>query len=644
MFTLVLMMNVITMKPALAAAAAATDSNASLSESQFLTLFLKEFAAEELATMPTDGTYTKAIKEYHLAKRLGLPVIGTSYTPFGDDKITRKKAAQIMAQGFTGKLYTEKESVDWLYTQFFAKNSYFKYEDFAPNDFLTKEDAQLYINLLKNFGHIKLVKTPNKKVGQYRVDSFSTPVASYTTYEQAYNHAKKYSYTKVVDTANGMVLWYPPTNPKILFHLYVEGKRVAGFDTKENAIAYANKLENYQSRIMEGNRNISVWENYNHYVVKNGAGKTVPFKTWDEASQYALDNDRQRSYIQSIDDDVNKYKNAFQTKDSANIGNGVLIYNGYEIDRKNQDSYELGTHGIFPQDFFNPYIAYKKNGEYVDSFFDTFIILGRFYSDTGRFEETVMNQANYQEWNWYKERTLQPGGVIDSLNLDVSSIPVVDKIKVYIGIPYPKARGEIIKLDGTSVAADYDNRFELVKWYVNDIAEVFESGKFDNIQFEGFYWINETVRSKDDERLVTETANLIHSKQKKFIFSPHSKATNYKNWSQYGFDAAYFQPNARSVTDPLELKKRLHWGYTNAYQYGMGVNLEMEDISFSSIDSLKRSFDQYMEIGDRYGIQKSSTIMYQGTVMIHRLGDGNTPKFEEQYRDYYDRVYQFLKK
>jgi hypothetical protein len=635
---LVVALNLLTVKPASA-------NNKILSESDFLSLLMREFAATELVKMPSDGTY-KSAQVYHLAKRLGLPVVGTSYTTFGDDQISRKKAAQIIAQAFTGKVYNVEESVDWMYQVNAYLHEEMSFEAFAPDASLTLEDATAFLEKIRKWGFEELKATPNGEISQYRVDAFSNPIATYDTYEKAYNHAKKYTYTKVVDTSNGMVLWYPKKNTKILFHLKVNDEVVAGFDTKENAIKYASKLENYQSRIIEGVRNRLVWDNYDRYVVKSPEGYQFSYKTLEDAYSQALKMDDFRSYIHPLEDELNRYTNSFLSREDAGIGNGVIIFNGYEIDRKKERGgyYEPGYNGQYPKDYFKPYIAYQKDGKFVDRFFDTFIISGRLYSETGRFEETPMNHANYEEWNWYKERSLQKGGAIDQLNEDTASIPEIDKVKVYVAVPYPKKEGSIIKLDGTEVEANYDNRYELVKWYIDQMLAEFNSGKFSDIQFEGFYWLNETVRSAEDEKLVREVANLIHSYQKRFIFSPHSYATNYKNWKEYGFDAAYFQSNAKNATsDPVEYKRRLHWGYMNAYQYGMGVNLEMEDHAFSAIDILRNSFDPYMEFGRRYGMQGKSTIMYQGTIMMHRLGNPATPMYKDQYLDFYDKIYQFLR-
>jgi hypothetical protein len=640
MILLGLLFSAVSVKPALA-------DNDALSESQFLSLLFKEFAAKELASMPSDGNHSDA-KVYHLAKRLGLPVVGTSYTSFGNDLIKRKQAAQIIAQAFTGKLYNERESIDWMYQLniYLNENEEASFEAFLPDKLLTKEEAVEFTNKLKQLGLRNLLKTPNGEIGQYRVDAFSKPIAVYNTYEKAYNHAKRYSYTKVVDTANGLVLWYPKTNTKILYHLYVNGNWEAGFDTKANAIAYATKLENDQSRIIEGVRNRSVWDNYHRYVVKNPEGYDTTYRLLEDAYNYALKTDEVNSYIHPLNDDVNTYTNSFLSKEEAGIGNGVIIFNGYEIDRKREsrnDNYEIGYDGKYPTGYFKPYIAYQKDGKFVDRFFDTFIISGRLYSETGRFEETPMNHANYQEWNWYKERALQQGGAVDRINQDATSIPEIDQVKVYVAIPYPKKEGTIIKPDGTEVEASYDNRYELVKWYVDQMLLEFNSGRFDHIDFAGFYWLNETVISVEDELLVRDVANLIHANQKRFIFSPHANATNYKNWKQYGFDAAYFQSNAKNAEAGSDVyKKRLHWGFMNSYQYGMGVNLEMEDISFSAIDSLKKSFDPYMEYARRYGFQ-GSTIMYQGTVMMHRIGAANTRLYRDQYLEYYDKIYQFLR-
>jgi hypothetical protein len=619
-----------------------TADGASLTEGQFLNMLMKQYAATDLGNMPKDGTY-KYAKEYHLAKRLGLPVIGTAYTSFGDDKLSRKNAAKLIAQAFTGKLLTEKQSIEWMFSQKLVTASDTTYEVFRAEDFLTKMDAEQFLSGLKQKGFKKLIKTPSGKIGKYRVDSFFKPIKTYNTYDEAYAHAKRYSYTKVVDTATGMVLWYPKKNTKILYHLHVDGKWAAGFDTEANALVYVKKLENHFSRIIEGIMDYSVWDNYNHYAVKNAAGGKALFKTLDEAYLQALRTDGEKSIIHPVDDDVNKYKHAFLSQKSANIQNGVLIFNGYEVDKKKKGKYELDYDGLYREGFFRPYIAYEKNGKYIDTFFDTFIISARYYSDQGRFEETATNHANYKEWEWYKERTFKKNGVMDILNRDVANHPNVNKVKVYVAIPYPRNEGNLVKLDGKTVKADHAGRYALVKWYTDEVMKKFTSGKYPHLQFEGFYWLNETVISKDDEKLVTAVGKLIHSKKKRFIFSPHSQATNYRNWKKYGFDAAYFQSNGHKVTDPSEIKKRLHWGYMNSYSYGMGVNLEIEDTDHTRINNLMNYFDQYMELGNRYRVPGSSTIMYQGTVMINRLGKADIQGYQEQYRDYYDKIYRFLK-
>ncbi|MHC0036595.1 DUF4855 domain-containing protein [Pseudoneobacillus sp. C159] len=626
----ILMINLVAIKPA-------TANSNGITEGQFLSMVLKQFAAVELAKMPPDGTYIFA-KEYHLAKRLGLPVVGTSYTTFGDDRLSNKSAAQLLAQGFTGKILTEKQAIEWLTSNKLVNT-------FVPDAYVTKADAEQILKELTAKGFNKLMKTPNGKIGQYRVDSFFKPIKTYTSYSEAYAHAKRYTYTKVVDTATGMVLWYPKQNSKILFHLHVDGKRAAGFDTEANALVYAKKLDKHFSRIIDGKINHSVWDNYNHFVVRNPSGVNVPFKTIDEANRHAVETEGQKSYIHPLDDDVNKYKHAFLSQKSAGIGNGVLIYNGFEIDKKKAQyqRYELSNGGVFPERFFKPYIAYEKDGKFLDTFFDTFIILGRYYSDKGQFEETSTNQANYREWKWYKDRTFRSGGAIDRLNKDVSAIPQVKKVKVFVSIPYPKDEGNLVKLDGKAVKADYVNRLALVKWYMDSVHKEFASGKFPNLQFEGFYWMNETVISKEDEKLVTEVGKLIHAEGKRFIFSPHAKATNFRNWKKYGFDGAYFQSNAQDGVGEVDRIQRLHWGYMNSFSYGMGVNLELEDTDFSEVENVMESFDQYMEFGKRYRVQGSSTIMYQGTVMINRFGVANIRGYENLYRNYYDRIYRFLK-
>lgn len=363
-------------------------------------------------------------------------------------------------------------------------------------------------------------------------------------------------------------------------------------------------------------------------IIEDG-NKVTQFSSKDEAIEYALMNEG--TSIRPASNHLITYPNSFISPEQSNIKAGVLIYNGYEIDEK------YGKGDRLTPEFFKPYVAYEKNGSYVDSMFDTFIILGRKYPG-GEFPETNKNMANYEDWKWYIDRTFGDNGAIANLNKSVAQVQKVDKVKVYVAIPYPKDEGFITDLSGNGFVADDFNRYQLIKWYINEVNNKFQNKKFEHIQFEGFYWLNETVISKEDEQLVSSTAYAVQNTGKKFIYSPHSRSTNFEKWGSYGFDGAYLQMNAhKAIYNEFEAKRYLHKGYLNALINGTGVNIEIED-STLDIDLVFRNLRNYIEIGRSYGAGKQSIIMYQGTEMIHRLATIQ----KEDYRKMYDDLYSFL--
>ncbi|MCH1625093.1 DUF4855 domain-containing protein [Ferdinandcohnia quinoae] len=373
-----------------------------------------------------------------------------------------------------------------------------------------------------------------------------------------------------------------------------------------------------------------VYNEPHQFEIMESGNKVTQFSSRDEAIEYAVSNPG--TSIRPASNHLISYPNSFISPEESNIKAGALIYNGYEIDAK------YGSTDRFTPEFFKPYVAFEKDGSYVDTMFDTFIILGRKYPD-GEFPETKQNMANYKDWKWYIDRTFSENGAISNLNKAVAQVQNVDKVKVYVAIPYPKDEGVIEDLNGNGFVADSFNRFQMIKWYISEVNNEFQNKKFEHIQFEGFYWLNETVISKEDEQLVNSTAYAVQNTGKKFIYSPHSRSTNLEKWDSYGLDGAYLQMNAhKAIHNEFETKRLLHKGYLNALINGTGINIEIED-STLDIELVFQNLRNYLEVGRLYGAEDKSIIMYQGTEMVHRLA--TSPR--EDYKKMYEDLYKFLR-
>lgn len=329
------------------------------------------------------------------------------------------------------------------------------------------------------------------------------------------------------------------------------------------------------------------------------------------------------STVHPVSNSLISYAQQPQPMTKSGINNGVIIYNGFESDIS------------FGGDFFKPYLAYKQNDLYTGTMFDSFLIVGRKYSSVGEFAETANNKANYKEFKWYVDGTFSKDGVLNSLNQDAKELG--KKPNVYISIPYPK-RGEAITLpSGQQVKNTLSERQKLVAWYRQQVESQWKTAGYTNLNFKGYYWLNESVISLEDEQLVEQTAAAIHKDGKTFIYSPHSTSTNFENWKTYGFDGAYLQPNAFR----LELKNtevRRHQAFLRAQVHGSGINIKIDSYSLHQIELGAVNFEAYLEMADRYRLPGQSLIMYQGTDMVNRMATYKNKTYNHLYNEIYETL------
>ncbi|MFX3675279.1 MAG: DUF4855 domain-containing protein [Paenisporosarcina sp.] len=313
-----------------------------------------------------------------------------------------------------------------------------------------------------------------------------------------------------------------------------------------------------------------------------------------------------------------KYKEFSQqiaSADQTGIKAGALIYNG------------VGEVDTFTPEFFNPYLSYQDASGNNKSMFDTFIILGLRY-EGGQFAENALNKANYAEWESQIDRTFGSSGALKNLNDAARNQN--RKADVYIAIPYPKRTEPFITLDGQEEANSLYSRYDISNWYISNVTDRMKTSGFENLNFKGFYWMNETIKVAEDETLIASLAETIHSDNKFFIYAPHATSTNFPKWQSYGFDAAFLQPNSFR-TSVANKEDRLHRAFINAQIYGSGITIEIDSYSPIQAEEGVEAFDLYMDYAKRYGLDKNSMIFYQGTNMVVRMATYDHPVYKMWY-------------
>lgn len=361
------------------------------------------------------------------------------------------------------------------------------------------------------------------------------------------------------------------------------------------------------------------------YEVKSG-GETVAVVPSVEAAIQEVSNYADGT-IHPQSNKFVQYAQTIATEDKTGINSGVLIYNGHN------------ENNSFTPQFFDPYMRYEAVGGKKVSMFDTFIIKGLRYNASGEmFVDGPSNHADYADWNSYIDRTFAADGALENLN--ASARANERSADVYITIPYPKRGEDIIKLDGTSMDNNVYTRYDLAKWYINEVLHTFNGKNYANLNLKGFYWLSETVRTTDDEILISSISELVKKNDKFFFYSPHATSTNFQKWKDYGFDAAFLQPNAfrTAITNKEE---RLHRAFLNAQIYGTGITIEINSYGMDHVNAGEgvEAFDLYMDFSKRYGLDKKGMMFYQDKNMVYRMATIDHPVYKRWYTQLTDTFF-----
>lgn len=314
-----------------------------------------------------------------------------------------------------------------------------------------------------------------------------------------------------------------------------------------------------------------------------------------------------------------EYAQTIATADKTNLNSGVLIYN--DVNEKKP----------FTPAFFNPYLSYRAEDGTMRDMFDTFIILGlRYNNNANQFTDTPLNHANYVDWEKYVNRTFSTEGVLQNLN--TSARTNNRKVDVYVAIPYPKKKEPIITLDGDELANTVYSRYDLAKWYITEVLNKFDKADYANLNLKGFYWLSETVRTDEDGLLISSISGLLKGQDKFFIYSPHATSTNFYKWKDYGFDAAFLQPNAFRTSVPGKAE-RLHRAFLNAQIYGTGITMEIDSYGMGHVEEGRGvdEFTLYMDFAKRYGLDEKGMMFYQATNMVERMATIDHPVYKQWY-------------
>ncbi|MHA1821284.1 MAG: DUF4855 domain-containing protein [Promethearchaeota archaeon] len=296
------------------------------------------------------------------------------------------------------------------------------------------------------------------------------------------------------------------------------------------------------------------------------------------------------------------------------IGDMILIYSEGNKGRN------------FTEDNFKKLLVHynTNNGKPDFGLFDGFLFMSLYEPQSGMSYYPGFGSgapANSSVWFTMLDKWFKKGQDIYALNKAIEELkdpanytqgdfklPQNFTAKVVICVPYPekdlKTFGKIQFLNGVNLSSNYEprnldfskdaDRIEAVKAYI-EYAEYLigqNSANLTNIEFKGYYWLLEHIRSEDYD-LVRAYNEIVHSYSRKSYWIPYFMANGHDKWRFFGFDAASLQPNLffDNRRDYKTSLSRINYTSDVAHELGLGVEFECDETLFSNTsDEIEASF------------------------------------------------------
>ena len=276
-----------------------------------------------------------------------------------------------------------------------------------------------------------------------------------------------------------------------------------------------------------------------------------------------------------------------------------------------------------------PYLGYyDADNKLVDYFFDSVVLCG---SDLPGTQPDIAECTKF-----YLDEIFGEDVQIDALNKAMGEVNKVlgenRKAKLWVSVNIPH---ENAYLNGETLSGSKGIE-KAVKYQVDEFLKRFDSAKYENIEFIGFYWEWETMRDDDDFAAMKAFNSYVHAKGFKTFWCPYYLSNGYWKWQEAGFDMTCLQPNYMFYA--VE-KTRVATTAELARIYGLSVEIEIEDPKGSGSISLYR---KYLGEGVSYGYMNSVKVYYQGAIpagaYYSAYQDGGV-----NARFVYDNTYKYAK-
>jgi hypothetical protein len=340
---------------------------------------------------------------------------------------------------------------------------------------------------------------------------------------------------------------------------------------------------------------------------------TMTGVVWNGREYYALNFDKRAIFTIRVQDDDAGAVDQATTDHFQYIGNLMTTKGASAAFPQFEEKNTLLLYNDpvkITSDLLKPYASYlDRSGKRVGNMFDSFLFL-----PNGPRSEYL--SAHTGEWNTYLTKSIGDMKVLDkewaAHNQDLKQTAPA---KIWLSVPYP------------SPDLDLATRKAVVHSYLDKANQLIHDQNFQNLEFRGFYWHNESANHGDE--LVLDFNEHVHSKGLLSMWIPYQVAGEAVNFKEFGFDEVFHQPNYypfKGYNFPANLNRFYNLAWTGA-RYGKGVELELDPDLLGSDSQYRERFQDYLRYGVEQGWLNASKAFYENAA-IKGLYDKHDPLYD----------------
>ncbi len=257
-----------------------------------------------------------------------------------------------------------------------------------------------------------------------------------------------------------------------------------------------------------------------------------------------------------------------------------------------------------------------------------------------------------KDWDYMFESTFDGKNGLDKLEEVVGEIKETlnkpdYKVQVYFSLLRlcdvtigPNNIKDFGDVDGDGVSEDMTvsaDRIKVFNWFIERVMTEFASRGYENLELDGFCWVNEDVGYEhDDSYIMTEAGDCVKAAGTNYLWIPYYTANRYHLGHEMEIDITNMQPNYMFDLEQPEYKLAVTASRTKWMK--MCIEIEHNREAFSNPLYL-RNYMLYLYYGATEGYMDAIHIYYDNIENISLLAYSDDPMMRFQY----DATYHFMK-